>query len=133
MTLRDLRTLVSSQKRKQERIILMRKFAVIMSIATAIVIAAGLCATKRGKKMRKDLEENVVNTIEPMKDSVKQESASVKASVVKAKREVQNIIKNVCDKTGEVAKNTSNGFHQVTQDIHKTAENISKELNKSVK
>jgi hypothetical protein len=50
----------------------------------------------------------------------------VKDAAAHATQEVYDVIKDVHGKTEGVKKDIQDGYHEITQDIHKTAENISK-------
>jgi len=122
-------------KAKQiERVKATQKFAVGMGLAATAGMATGLLlAPKSGKQTREDLKENAVNTVDTIKDTVQKKAEMVKDSAAQAEQEAANIIKDIYGKTEGVKKDLKDGYHEINQDIHKTAESISKELNLSVK
>ena len=137
MFLRDSLDLVSREKRKNETVKAAQKSAVgmgfvaavgmgvVAAVGVSLIVAAGvatgiLFAPKSGKETREDLKKKAVNTVETIKDKVSAHSAQ---------EVVCNVIQNVHGKTEGVKKDIKDGFHEITQDIHKTAENISNELN----
>jgi len=128
MILRDLLDLVSKEKRRQERVKAAQKFAVGMGVVAAVGVAIGIIfAPKSGKETRADLKQRAINTVETIKDTVQKKSEAVKDSAAHAAQEVSNVIKDVHGKTEGVKKDIKDGYHEITQDIHKTAENISNE------
>jgi len=134
MILRDLLYSVSKEKRKRERVKAAQKFAVGMGVVTAVGVATGiLFAPKSGKETREDLKKKAVNTVGTIKEIVQKKLGTVKDSAAHAAQEVCNVIKDVHGKTEGVKNDVKDGCHEITQDIHKTAENISNELNKPVK
>ncbi|HWP96648.1 MAG TPA: YtxH domain-containing protein [Syntrophomonadaceae bacterium] len=134
MILRDLRDLVSKEKRKKARVKAVRKFAIGMGAAAAVGVAAGiLFAPKSGKETREDLKNGAVNTVGTIKDAVQKKAETVKDSATHTAQEVCNVIKDVHEKTDGIKKHIKEGCHDITQDINKTSEDISNELDKSVK
>jgi gas vesicle protein len=133
MILRDLLDMVSKEKRKKERVKAAQKFAVGMGVVAAVGVATGiLFAPKSGKETREDLKKKSLNIVETIKGTVQKKAETVKDSAAHAAQEVCNVIKDVHGKTEGIKKEIKDGYHEITQDIHKTAENISNELNKSV-
>jgi len=133
MILRDLLDLVSKEKRKKERVKVAQKFAVGMGVVAAVGVATGiLFAPKSGKETREDLKKKALNIGETIKGTVQKKAETVKDSAAHAAQEVCNVIKDVHGKAEGVKKDIKDGYHEITQDIHKTAENISNEFNKSV-
>jgi gas vesicle protein len=134
MIMRDLLDLVSKEKRRKERVKVMKKFVVGMGVVAVLGVATGiLFATKFGKRVREDMKIKAINTVETINDTVQNKADEVKDSVANAAEKVCNVIKDVHEKTEGVRKDMKDGFHEITHDIHKTAENISDELNKPVK
>ena len=134
MILRDLLDLVSKEKRKKERVKAAQKVTVGMGIIAAVGVATGiLFAPKSGKETREDLKKKAVNTVVTIKDTVQKKSEAVKDSAADAAQKASNAIKDVHGKTERVKKDIKDGYHEITQDIHETAENISNEPNKPVK
>jgi len=81
----DLLDFVNDQKRKQKKNKQVQKVALGMGLVSAISVVAGIIfATKRRKKMRKDLHKSFENTLEVMKDTVNQETEAAKNSVANA-------------------------------------------------
>lgn len=141
MILGDLLDLVNKEKRKKERVKAAQNFAVGMGTAAVVGVATGmLFAPKSGKEIRGDMKKKAVNTVETIKDTVQKKGEEVKDSAAHtlnygtdAVKEVGNVIKNMQGKTEGVKKDIKEGYHEITKDIHETVENISNELNKSVK
>jgi gas vesicle protein len=85
------------------------------------------CYEKSGKEKREDLTKkavNAVNIVETIKDTVQKNAETVKDTAAYATQEVFNVIKDVHEKTESVKKDIQDD-HEIAQDIHKTAENIS--------
>jgi len=133
MILTDLLALVNKDKKKREKVKAAQKFAVGMGVVAAVGaagVATGiLCAPKSGKETREDLKKKAISTVETIQKKVE----TMKDSAAHAAQEVSNVIKDVHGKTEDVKNDIKDGYHEIEQDIHKTAENISNELNKSVK
>ncbi|MFZ3131556.1 MAG: YtxH domain-containing protein, partial [Desulfosporosinus sp.] len=125
----DLVDLVSKEKRKKERVKVAQKLAVGMGVVAAVSVTTGiLFAPKSGKETREYLEKKAVNTVETIKDTVQKKAETVKDSAAHAAKEAYNVIKDVQGKKEIVKKDIKDGHHEMTQDIHKTAEIISNEL-----
>jgi len=129
MIFRDLLDLVSKEKRKRESAKAVKKFAVGMGIVATVGVATGiLFAPKSGKEIRENMKNNAVNTVNTIKDTVQKKAETVKDSAAHAAQEIIDVIKDVQGKTEGVKKDFKSGYHVITQDVHKTAENISEEL-----
>jgi len=134
MMLRELIDMVSREKRMRERAEATQRFAVGMGVAAVLGVATGIFfAPNSGKETREDLKKKTIDMIETIKDTVKKKVETAKDSANHAAQEVCNVIKDVHGKTEAVKKDVKDGYDEITQDIHKTAENISNELNKSIK
>lgn len=134
MSIRSFLDLTSKEKIKKERERAALKFAVGMGVVATLGVATGiLYAPKSGKETREGLKRKSVNIAESIKETVQKKVETVKDSAAHAEQEVSNIIKDVHEKTEGVKKEIKDGCHEISQDIHKTGENISNELNKSVK
>lgn len=75
-----------------------------------------------------EVTQNIHKTAEKNMDIAQKKVELVKDSVAHTAHEVSHAIKDAQGKADEVKKDFKSGYHEVTQDIHKTAENISKEL-----
>lgn len=134
MIFRDLIDMVSKEKRMRERAEATKRFAVGMGVAAVVGVATGIFfAPKSGKEAREDFKKKAIDTVETIKDTVRKKIETAKDSANHAAQEVCNVIKDVHGKTEAVKKDVKDGYDEITHDIHKTAENISNELNKSVK
>ena len=134
MSLRDLLDLVSKEKRKRERAKATQRFAVGMGVVAAAGVATGiLLAPKSGKEIREDLKKKAVETVETVEDTVRKQVETLKDSAAHTVKEVRNTLKDIHGKTEGVKKDIKDGYYEMKQDIYKTAENISSELNKSIK
>ena len=129
MILNDLIDLVGKEKRKKEGVKAAQRFAVGMGVVAAVSVTTGiLFAPKSGKETREDLKKKAVNTVETIKDTVQKKAETVKDSAAHAAKEAYNVLKDVYEKTESVKKDIKDGYHEMTQDIDKTAEIISNEL-----
>lgn len=77
---------------------------------------------------RRRLDKEAVNTVKTIQKTVQKQAETAKDSAAHAEQEVSNIIKKVHVKTESVKKEMQDGGHDITQDIHKTAGKISKDL-----
>lgn len=133
MIIRDLLDLASKEKRKKERIKSAQKIAVGMSAVAVAGVATGiLIAPKLGKSTWGDFTRKALNAVESLKDTVQQKAETVKDSSAHCAQDACNVITGVHGKTEGVKKDIKKGYHEITRDIHKTAENIEHELNKPV-
>lgn len=131
MMIKDLIESAGKEKRKQERVKVIRKVVVGMSVVAVAGVATGiLLAPKSGKETREDLKIKAVKTIQNIKSTVREKAEAVKDSVTHAEQEIGNVIKDVHEKTEVVKKDIKDGSHEIKQDIHKAAENISREHKK---
>jgi len=130
MILNDLIDLVSKEKRKKERVKVAQKLAVGMGVVAAVSVTTGiLFAPKSGKETRECLKKKAVNTVETIKDTIQKKAETVKDSAAHAAKEAYNVIKDVQGKKEIVKKDIKDDYHEMTQDIHKTAEIIPNEFN----
>lgn len=133
MIMRDLLFLANNKKRKAERVNSVREFAVGMGIVAVAGVAIGiLFAPKSGKEIRNGFKKKAVSAVETIKGTVQKKADMVNNSAAHIAQEVCAVIKDVNGKTQNIKKEVKDGYHEITQDIQKTAENISNELNKSV-
>lgn len=129
MILNDLLDLVGKEKRKKERVKAAQRFAVGMGVVAAVSVTTGiLFAPKSGKETREDFKKKAVNTVETIRNTVQKKAETVKDSAAHAAKVAYNVIKDVHEKTESVKKDIKDGYHEMTQDIDKTAEIISNEL-----
>lgn len=134
MILRDLRKLVNKEKRKNERVKAAQTIATgIGAVAVAGVATGILIAPKSGKETREELKEKAVNTVEAIKDTVHKKVESVKDPAAHAISEVFNVIKDAHGNAEGVKRDIKDCCHEITQEIHKTAESVSNKLNDAVK
>jgi len=134
MFLRDFLDMVSKEKRKRDRANAVQKFAAGMGAAAALGVAAGfLFAPQSGKETREDLMKRAIDTVETIRNTVRKKAETVKDSATHAVQEVSHVIKNIHGKTEGVKKDMIYDCHDIAQDIEKTTENISNELNKPIK
>ena len=101
MIMRDLLDLAGKEKRRKERVKAVQKCAIGMGIVVTVGVATGiLFAPKSGKETRENMKNKAVNTVETIKDTVKN-----KAKAVKNKAEtVKNKAETVKDSTAQAAK-----------------------------
>ena len=129
MILKDLQDLVNKENKKKERAMAVQKFVIGMGVVAALGVATGiLFALKSGKETRQDLKNKAANTVETFKDTVQKKAEFVNDSAVHAAHEISNVIKDFHGKTTGVKREINEGYHDIAEDIHKTAENISNEL-----
>lgn len=100
MDFNNLLDLVNKEKRKRDRVRVVRKFAVGTGVVTAVVgVAIGLAFASQGKKViRKDFKSRALNTVEIIKDTVQKKAETVKGSASHAAQGVGNVINDVQDK-----------------------------------
>ena len=141
MILYDLLDRVSREKIKREKEKAAQKFAdgMVISVSIGIGVVAGILAagiifiTKSGKEAQVNMKNKVVDMVENIKDKAYKKAELVKDSAAHTAQKAGNVIKDVHEKKEGVKKEISDGYHEITQDINKVAENISNELKKSVK
>ncbi len=134
MIIRDFIDLVNKEKRKRERAEAAKKFAVGMGTLAAAGIATGIVFySKLGKETREDMKNKVEKTIENIKDAAHKKVEAAKDSAAHKAQDVRNAIDDVNETTDDVKKHIKDGHNRITQDIHKTVDNISDDLNKAVK
>jgi gas vesicle protein len=130
MILKELLDLVSKEKRKKERAKSTKRFVLGVGISTAAGVATGmLFAPKSGKETREDLKKKA----EHIKDTAVKNAETIKDSAVQIEQEINSVIKDAHLKTEGVKKDIKDGYDEITHDVNKTAENISKEFSNSVK
>lgn len=131
MLIKDILDMVNKEKRKRDRADAIQKLAVGMGVVVAVSVASGiLLAPKSGKETREDLKKKAIDAVEIIRDTIRTKAETVKDSAVHAVQEAGSVIKNVHGKTEGVKKDMKDGCHEIAQDIGKTMENISDELNK---
>lgn len=134
MKIKDLVALVGKGKRKKESEKIMKKIVIGLGVVTVIGIATGiLFATKFGKKVRSGMKNKAINAVESINDTIQNTADAIKDSSENAVIDVSNAINSVHKKSEGVNKDIQDGFRITLADIHKTAENVSNELNKPVK
>ena len=134
MSLRDLFDLVNKEKRERSKVKAAQKIAVGVSIAATVGIATGiLLAPKAGKETREDIKKKVGDTVETIKDTVHKKVDAVKETTTQAAQDVNHAIHGVHGKGLRIKKDMKDGLHNIEQDIEKTAEKISDEINNPVK
>jgi len=126
------------REREKERVKAAQKLAVGMGVVAAAGGATGIIfAPKSGKETREDLKKEAINSVETIKDTVQKKAATVKDSTAHASQELCKkyvMSSKKFMKKGQAVKNDiKDSYHEITQDIHKTAENISDEFNEFVK
>ena len=122
MSIRDLFDLVNKEKRKRNKVKTVQRIAVGVSVATTIGIATGiLLAPKSGKETREDMKKKALDTEENIKDTVKKKVDSVKESATQVAQNINNVIHGVHCKTEGIKKDMKDGYHDITQEIQKTA------------
>lgn len=134
MILGDLLDLMGHKKRKKERVEKAQKFAIGMGIlATAGAALVIVCASKSGKRTRECIKRKAVDTVETVKDTAQNITETVKNSTSHAKQEASQAIKDVHGKTEAVRTDIADGFHEIAQDVQKTAKAVSNDLDKSTR
>lgn len=132
MFLGDLLDLMGQQKRKNQR----KKSAWKLAAGIGSAIAASgilgiLFISKNGKGGLNNMKKKTVTISESIKDAVQNGSETVQNSAEHAAQKVCDVIDDADNKSEVISKNVNHGIHEVSQDIHKTVEAISKELDKS--
>jgi len=132
MFLGDLLDLMAQRQRKNQRIKSAQKIAVgVGSVIAAGAILGILFISKTGKGVLNNMKKKTVNISESIKDAVQNGAETVQNSAEHAAEKLCDVIDDA-DKNSElISKNMDHGIHEVSQDIHKTAEAISKGLDKS--
>ncbi len=116
MILRDLLAVLSTEKRKKERVKAAQKYAIGIGVAAAAGVAAGiLFAPKPGKETREDLMRKSVSTVEAIKATVQKKAETVKDSAAHAAQEICNIVQDVHGNMEGVKRNMNDYCHE-TQD-----------------
>lgn len=127
--IKELLELAGNQKRNEERIKSSRKFAVGISIVTAIGVAAGIIyAIKCGKETRDDLKNKAVKTVKSIKNTAQKKAETVNDSTAHVAQKVSDVTKDVHGKSEDVKEDAKDGYQDVKQDIHRAAENVSDDL-----
>jgi len=136
MVIDDLFDKLSKEKIKRERAKTAKRFCAGMGIVAAIgagIATAVLFAGKSGKEIQISMKNSAESIAETIKDTVQKKAGSVKNGVNYATDEVHRVIKDVDGKIEAVKTEMKDGGHEIKQDMHETAKNISKELNGAVK
>ena len=90
MILRDLLDVINTERRRKERIKAVQNIAVGIGIVTAVGVVTGvLSAPKSGRETRQEMKLKAVNTIETIKDVIK--DIYIKAEHLKEDTKEENI------------------------------------------
>lgn len=132
MGINNLVGMVRTEKIKRERAKAAGKL--FAGMGSAFVVGAGLAAgvlfaAKLGKEVQIHMETRTENIAQTVKNTFQKKAEALKNRAVFATDEVCSVIKDVDRKMEAVKKDMKNGGHEITQDIHETAQTISKELN----
>ncbi len=131
MFLENLLDLIRHEKRKQVRVETAQEFAIGMGIVATAGAALGIIyASKSEKGVLENMKKKISNISESIKETVQNGSKTVQDTAEHAAQKVCDAVDNADNKSEVVNKNMKRGIHEVSQDIHKTAEAISKGLNK---
>ena len=84
-------------------------------------------------KTAQKFAEKIVNKEDEIQNAIQEKAETVKDSAVHATQEAGNFVKEVREKDQGVIEDMKDGRHQISQDMHKTADNISEEFNKHEK
>ena len=105
MDFSNLLDLLNKEKRKRDRVKVVRKFAVGTGVVAAIGVAIGLAFVSKGKKVtRKDFKSRALNTVEIIKGTVQKKAETVKDSASHSAQGVGNVINDVQEKMEEYTK-----------------------------
>lgn len=131
---RNLLEIVNNEKRRSDSMKTTQKFIIGIGIVAAVGVAAGILLTlKLGKETREDLKKKAIITVRDINDSLQKKAEAAKNFSANSAQDISNTIEDFYKKTDGVKKDIKDGYHEITQDIHKTADNISNDLNESVK
>lgn len=129
MTMKKLQSMVNRGGIKRERVITVQKAAVGMGIIAALGVALGaFISSKAARIARENSENNDITAVKAVNNAVQKKVKTIKCSTAHVEQDVYNAIKNLQGKTEGVKKDIEDGCQEITQDVHKTAENISDEL-----
>ena len=84
-------------------------------------------------KMAQKFAEKIVNKEDAIQNAIQEKAETMKGSAVHAAQEAGNCVKEVHEKSQGVIEDMKDGRHEILQDMHKTADNISEEFNKHEK
>ena len=137
MILKNLLVLANKEKKKEERVKGVQRFAIGIGTAAAIAavgVAAGtLFAAKSGKKTREEMKKKVENTVEVIKNTAQSKAEKIENAAANAAQGVCDISEDVQRKTEDVKKDIGDGIHEITKDTQRTAEHVLDELSKPKK
>ncbi|MBN7773577.1 hypothetical protein [Clostridium aminobutyricum] len=100
-------------------------------IAAAVGMVAGGILTMFSQN--KSLDEKRKDTVKTIKKTINNTVDTVADSADKAEKEVTNVIENVSKSTKGVRNDMADGFHEITDEIEKISDHVSKQLNKQMK
>jgi methyl-accepting chemotaxis protein len=84
-------------------------------------------------KAAQKFAEKTVNKEDEIQNSIHEKAEAVKDSAVHAAREAGDFVKDVHEKTQGVVEDMRDGLHEISRDMHETADNISEGFNKNEK
>jgi len=132
MSMRDKQHLAGKEKSKNARVKAARKFAgrAVNTVETAKDLARKKSDAVKDSVIRatQKFASNAEKTVETIKDSAQTKAGNLKDSAVRTVHKAQNAIDDANRKATGVKKDIKDGFHELTQDIHETAKNISKSV-----
>lgn len=127
MFLRNLLDLMSPEEKKNKKVEAGQKFVIGMGIAIAAFAALGIVyTTKSGKGVLKNMKRKTLEISESIQNTALNGSEDVQNSAKHAAQKVIDVIDDADDKSEVINENVKHGFHEISKDIHKTAENIFK-------
>jgi len=103
-----------------------------MKYSNRKVVSKGRRKKEKIKAAQK-IAEITVNTENDMQNAIQEKAEAVKDSAAHAAQEAGDFVKDIHEKAQGVVEDMRDGLHEISRDMHKTADNISEGFNKNEK
>jgi gas vesicle protein len=129
MNMKELQDLINTERRNEKKAKTAKKFAVEIGIVAALGIATGVIfAVKSGKAAREDLKKGAAKTVGSIEDTAQKKAETVNDSAAQVVQGVSDVIGTINEKAEDAKEDTKDGFQKAAQDIHRTVESVSDDL-----
>jgi len=111
-----------------------KKFAVgVAVIGAAGALTCIIMTTRKVIEMRGKCKSKALNSVEKAMNTVQDKAEAINIAAEKAAKTATSAINDIDKKTDDLNVDIKGGYHNVKNDINKTAENISNDLKKADK